>query len=207
VTLTTDRAATVTATSGAATGTVAITAAAANSIALALSPNPGTVGAPVTATITPTIGANNTAPRVVINWGDGSSDQDLGTVAAARTATHTYSATGVYSVTAVATTGSDSFTTSAAETINPAAAVAISTTTPSQSAATTFSFTVTPATTGVTPQSVVVDFGDGTSVNLGAITSATTVTHRFSAGSYTVKATQTNTNGTSSSATVVVTAT
>jgi PKD repeat protein len=69
-------------------------------------------------------------------------------------------------------------------------------------------FTVTPAATA-NPQNVRIDFGDGSEeVDLGAVTSATTVTRRYSsAGQYTVRVTQTNVNGTTSTAVIVITAT
>lgn len=70
--------------------------------------------------------------------------------------------------------------------------------------ATTFVFTVTPAQ-GSTPVDVTVDFGDGQSVGLGAITSATAVPHQYgSTGSKVIRATQTNPDGTTASAVVVV---
>ncbi|HTM02538.1 MAG TPA: Ig-like domain-containing protein [Vicinamibacterales bacterium] len=207
VTLTTDRTATVTAASGGKSATVAVTAATANSLSITLAPNPGTVGNAVTATVTPTIGANNAPPRVTINWGDGSSAQDLGTLAGSRTVTHVYATTGVFTVTGQATTGTETAETSVAETINPAGGVSVSANPTSGTTATSFSFTITPATNGVTPQNVSVDFGDGTSaLSLGAITSSTTVTHTYSStGTKSVVVTQTNTNGGTSTGAVVVT--
>jgi hypothetical protein len=207
VTLTTDRTATVTAASGGKSATVAVTAATANSLSITLAPNPGTVGNPVVATVTPSVGANNTPPRVTINWGDGSSPQDLGLLAGSRTATHVYATTGVFTVTGQAVTGTETAETSVAETINPAGGVSVSANPTSGPTSTTFSFTVTPATNGVTPQNVSIDFGDGSSVvNLGPITSATTVTHSYgSSGAKTVVVTQTNTNGSTTTGAVVVT--
>ena len=207
VTLTTDRTATVTAASGGKSATTTVTAATANSLSITLAPNPGTVGNPVVATVTPTVGANNTPPRVTINWGDGSSPQDLGLLAGSRTVTHVYATTGVFTVTGQAVTGTETAETSVAETVNPAGGISVSANPTSGPTSTTFSFTITPATNGVTPQNVSIDYGDGTTaVNLGAITSSTTVTHTYSAtGAKTVVVTQTNTNGGTSTAAVVVT--
>jgi hypothetical protein len=54
-----------------------------------------------------------------------------------------------------------------------------------------------------------VDFGDGsTAVDLGPIAGPTVVTRRYnSAGTYPVRATQTNTNGTTGTGVVIVTVT
>jgi PKD repeat protein len=67
---------------------------------------------------------------------------------------------------------------------------------------------VTPAA-AANPKNVRIDFGDGSDpIDMGAVTSATTITKRYSSpGQYTVRVTQENVNGTSSTAVVVVTAT
>ena len=68
-----------------------------------------------------------------------------------------------------------------------------------------FVFTVTPATAnGV--KDVTIDFGDGNSQDLGAITSAAAISHKFSSsGIYTVKATEIDGAGNTTNAIVVVT--
>ena len=74
--------------------------------------------------------------------------------------------------------------------------------------ATAFNFTITPAQ-GSLVQSVVVDFGDGISTDLGSISSATRIGHKYeAAGTMVVRVTQTNIDGSRSSAVtaVVVTA-
>ena len=69
---------------------------------------------------------------------------------------------------------------------------------------TTFVFTVTPAQGG-TVQSVLVDFGDGSSTDLGPISSPASVAHQYAAaGTMVVRVTQTNTDGSTSSAVVTV---
>ena len=90
----------------------------------------------------------------------------------------------------------------------PASVAVSATPTSGPAASTTFVFTVTPAASA-NPQNVRIDFGDGSEeVDLGAVTSATTVTRRYgSAGQYTVRVTQTNVNGTTSTAVIVITAT
>lgn len=77
-------------------------------------------------------------------------------------------------------------------------------TTPPEAGAAT-AFTVTPVSGGDPLRNVVVDFGDGTSVNLGAISGATSVTHVYTrTGQYRVTATATDINGfTSSSSTII----
>jgi hypothetical protein len=55
---------------------------------------------------------------------------------------------------------------------------------------------------------VTIDFGDGDSIDLGAINAASTVSHRYgSAGSYSVKASETDGSGNNTTAVTVVTVT
>lgn len=207
VQLTTTVAATVTArlTGGAVTGTVSVAVAVPNSIAVSLSSATVTAGTPVTLTVTPTVGSGNSASRVTISWGDGATD-DLGIVPNARSVSHVYSTPGSYAITATGSTGEIAST---VVTVSAAPSVTISASpTSGKFDTTTFAFTITPAP-NTQPSSVRVNFGDGTAeINLGAITTATTVTKRYAVdGQYTVRVTQTNTNGSSSTAVVVVTAT
>lgn len=208
--LTTNRTATVTARVGsgdtARTGTVTINAATANSISVAVTPTTTNAGAPVTLTVTPTVGANNVAPRVSVNWGDGRTD-DLGTVAAARTVSHIYTTAGTYNIVATATADGETTSASAPVTITPSSVTVSATPTSGPQATTTFSFTITPAP-NQTARNVGIDFGDDSSRELGAITQATTVTKRYSApGQYTVRVTQLNENGTTSTAVIIITVT
>ena len=204
VSLTTNRKATVTASAGAATpATVDVNANPAASVTLAVSPsNPG-VGQPVLLTVTP---ATDTAPEVVIDWGDGNSSS-LGTVRAAQTIGHSYRSPGNYGITAVANQDGITYQTSTAVTVAPPPSVAISVSPSSGTTTTTFVFTVTPATAnGV--KDVTIDFGDGDSIDLGAINAASTVSHRYgSAGSYSVKASETDGSGNNTTAVTVVTVT
>ena len=175
VTLTTNRPAKVTAVAGGATAvSTDIAVGTPTSVTLGVAPNPGTVGQPVTLTVTPAAG---TSPRVVVTWGDGNAS-DLGTVAAARGVTHTYSSPGNYTISATATGDGDTFATSTTETINAAPGVTLTASPTSGPMTTVFAFTITPPT-GSTARSATIDFGDGNSIDLGAITSATTVTHRY----------------------------
>ena len=63
---------------------------------------------------------------------------------------------------------------------------------------------ITPAR-GTPVANVTVDFGDGDATNLGAISGETFVTHRYqSGGTYPIRATQLNANGSTNTATLVV---
>ena len=61
----------------------------------------------MTLTVTP---AADTAPSVVVDWGDGSSS-NLGVVSAAQAATHAYTSAGSYGITATATDNGNAFST------------------------------------------------------------------------------------------------
>jgi hypothetical protein len=201
VQLTTTRKATVTATVGAQSKTVDVTPNAAASVTLATSPASPVAGQAVLLTITP---ATDTAPTVVVDWGDGNTSS-LGVIRAAQVIAHAYRTAGTYAITAVATEDGLGFQTSSAVTVAPPPSVALSASPNTGTTATNFVFTVTPATaSGV--KDVTIDFGDGATQDLGSITSAATVSHRFGgAGTYTVKATQTDGNGSSTTAITVVT--
>jgi hypothetical protein len=201
VSLTTTRKATVTASAGAATpATVDVNANAAASVTLSTSPSNPAVGQPVLLTVTP---ATDTTPDVFIDWGDGSSSS-LGTVRSAQTVGHSYRNAGSYGITAVANQDGVTFQTATAVTVAPPPSVAISVSPSTGTTATTFVFTVTPAT-GNGVKNVAIDFGDGDSRDLGSITSAATVSHRFgSTGTYTIKTTETDGSGNTTTAISVV---
>ena len=189
VQLTTNREAVVTARAGgeadeltvevAAVGTVTLTATAADS------------GQPTSLLVTPTSG---TAPRVTISWGDGQ-QSDLGVVSTARTVTHIYESPGTFTITATATDNGETNTTSTTVVITPPDAVGLTVSPTTGTTANTFTFTVTPNTAaGV--QNVTIDFGDGTSRDLGAITAATPVSNRYgSPGTYVIRVVQTTATG------------
>jgi PKD repeat protein len=198
VQLTTNREATVTAAVGSKSGTATVTIAAQATVTLTATAGPA--GTPTSVTVTP---ATGTAPNVVINWGDGAT-QSLGLVATARTVTHVYDQPGTYTVTADASEGGDTVSTSTVVTVaaRPAPTLTVNPTTGTTS--TNFVFTITPATAGGV-RGVQIDFGDGSSQDLGPVTSVTTASHRFSsAGNYPVRVTQTDASGGTSSSVVVV---
>lgn len=201
VQLTTTRKATVTASVGTQSKTVDVAVTTAASVTLSTSPSNPTAGQAVLLTITP---AADTSPTVVIDWGDGN-QSSIGVVQSAQTVGHTYRSAGSYGVTAVATQDGVSSQTSTAITVGPPPSVAISASAGTGTTATNFVFTVTPATAnGV--KDVTIDFGDGDSQDLGSITSAATVSHRFgNTGTYTIKATETDGSGNTTTAITVVT--
>ncbi len=205
VQLTTNRESVVTAAVSGKQGTVTVTVGA--TAGVTLTATGAAAGLASSVVVTPTAG---TSSRVVLTWGDGTSS-DLGLVSAISTATHVYSNPGTYTIGATATDGTQTFTTSAIVTVAARPSVTIAVTSPAggsgPAATTTFQFTVTPnAANGV--RNVKVDFGDGsTALDLGAITTAASVTHQFAAGTYTVRATQTDSNNADTTAVVAVTAT
>jgi len=97
--------------------------------------------------VTPEVGANNTAPRVVVDWGDGSTT-DLGFVPAARTVVHTYLKAGFYTITATAVSdGGDTSSTSTFVTVTAqppiGLAITASPTTPRVNDTVTFTANIT----------------------------------------------------------------
>ena len=188
VALTTNREATVSARAGNQTATATVTVATAGTVALTTAPANPTSGTPVTLTVTP---ATGTTPRVVVSWGDGSTE-DLGVVAAARSATHVYQRSGAYTITATATADGETHTNTTPVTVGSGASVTLSDPEPrSPTVGQPVVFTVTPAT-GTSPR-VVLEWGDGTSTDLGTVTAARSVAHTYAeAGTYIVTATATS---------------
>jgi PKD repeat protein len=87
----------------------------------------------------------------------------------------------------------------------PTIAIAPTTTTPVEEQPTNFTVTVTPVTGGSAVQHVQVDFGDGQSQSLGALTGSTTVAHVYRRqGTYAVSATVTDVNGDSNTVTTTI---
>ncbi len=200
VQLTTNRETTVTASVGARQNTVTVGINPPATVTLV--PGTALVGQPMSLKVTPTTG---TAPRVVVNWGDGS-DTDLGIVAFERTITHTYGDSGSYTLTATSTDGGESFTNSVTVTVSPrpSPTVTASSTTPTTGVAVTF--TVTAGTGGAGLRNLKIDFGDGGEVDLGTPATAVQVTHSFSSGgTYTVRVTQTDGTGAETFGIIVIT--
>jgi adhesin/invasin len=201
VLLSTSRNATVTAVAGAKSATVSVTANAAASVTLAVSPSNPTVGQAVLLTITP---GTDTAPDVTVDWGDGNASS-VGVVRSAITVAHSYKNPGSFAIVVTGNQDGSAFQTSTAVAVTPAPSVTISASPNAGTTATVFVFTVTPAANnGV--KDVTIDFGDGNAQDLGAITSAAGISHKYSStGSYTVKATETDGAGNTTNAITVIT--
>ena len=203
--LTTNQTTTVTATvstagaTAAVTANVVITALAAPTVAITGCTATQSVGVAVNCTITPTFATGGAAIRnLTINWGDGSGEQPLGGTSAT-SASKVYTSAGTYTMTASATDlnsqrGSASFT-FVVNRILPTVTIAASATSGSVGAPITF--TVTPAPNPPQPiTNVTVDFGDGSTRDLGAISSATTIAKAYnSEGTFNVVATVTDQSG------------
>ena len=209
-TLTTTRTSKVTATVAAKTGDVTVTVVNAPAVAVT-GPTTATAGLPANFTITPTVPAGGAPMRdVVVNWGDGTEPRNLGPITSATTVSHTFARADSYTVTATATDqtgqqGNGSFSVNVSRvlpTIGITCPATAFTNTPA-------AYTVTPPANSTFPvQNVTVDFGDGTTRDLGQITGPTSFTKTYTrADGYTVTATVTDTNGQrgSSSCAVIVT--
>lgn len=211
VQLNTNRTAKVTAAVGSKTADFTITALAAPAVTVSGCSTTPVVGVAVNCTITPTVPTGG-APitSVTVNWGDGTGDQNLGPITGATTVSHLYTRADNYTVTATATDASGQVGRgSAAVNIGRSLpTVTITCPTGTTSVGVAGSFTVTPATNPPIPISnITVDFGDGTSRNLGAPTGPTSFTKSYGAeGGYTATATITDNAGQrgSSSCSVIV---
>ena len=187
--------------------TIEVRASTVASFTLAVEPTNPSAGQPVRLTITPSA-ATGPAPRVSVNWGDGSV-QDIGTVAAARSVTHTYGAPGFFTISATGTSpDGDEFSNAIPVTVAQQPPVQVTANPTSAPVGTPFTFTITP-TTGALIQEIKINYGDGTEDNLGAISTQTTRQHTYSGpiGSRTVTVTQTETNGRVTIATITITLT
>ncbi len=204
--LTTNQTTTVTATvstagaTAAVTANVVITALPVPTITLACPTTTQSVGVAVNCTATATVTSGGSAiQNLTINWGNGSGERSFGNAAGASVVSNTYTAPGTYVVTAAATDINSQRATAVATVVVqrnlPTITIAASATTGSVGAPITF--TVTPATTPPQPiTNVTVDFGDGTSRDLGAISSVTTIAKAYNTeGTFNVVATVTDQSG------------
>jgi PKD repeat protein len=204
------------ATSGQASGTVTVGVASSPTLVITPPTTPPTSGLPATFTfVTTAATTNGSAVRdVTVNWGDGAT-QDLGALTGTASVSHVYRSAGTFTVTGNVTDAfgnvsavSTSVTvnqTSLGLTITPPA------TAPSAGLPAAFTIAVTAPPAGDVIRNVHIDWGDGASQDLGAISGSTTVSHVYqNAGSFPVSATLTDTVGNSStvgsSVTVVATA-
>jgi hypothetical protein len=138
-----------------------------------------------------------------VNWGDGTPTQDLGAITGSNQVSHTYGSTGSHTIVAtVVDTFGTTVPVSTSVVVNPRPQPTVSltgpTTTPTVGTVTVFTGSVAPAANGAAViQSVVMDFGDGTTQSLGAITGTSiAMPHVYQAsGTFTATLTATDSNG------------
>jgi Big-like domain-containing protein/PKD domain-containing protein len=171
---------------------------------VALSANPSTVppsGGTVTLTAVVLDASGNRLANVPVSF-----STTAGTLSATQATTNANGEATVELVTNGATTvTARAGTVSGTAQITPGGAISLTVNPTTGQIGANFNFTVTPASGA---QNVSIDFGDGSSQDLGAITSTSTVGHRYATpGTYVARATQTNIGGAASSAVVTVTVT
>lgn len=200
-TLITSESASVTAQAGGATDTIDVVFPGALNLVVA-SPADGAaaeVGQIVTFRLTPD--AEATFTDVIVNFGDGTPEQNLGRVTAERTFQHIYNQRGTYTITARGTTTTGSTATaSVLVQINDRAPLTVNVTTPTPNVTlvsnAVISFTAT-ATAGAANTAVAIsrvdwDFGDGN----GRTTTGLTTTYRYNTiGNFTVRVRVISTDG------------
>ena len=208
VQLTTSKAATVTATAGGKNATVAVAVNSAPSVTLAAVTTSPTAGAPFSFTVTPNTGST---PDVTVDFGDNTT-QNLGAVSAARTVTHTYSSPGSFIVAArsIDSSTNETASTTLAVTIGARPVATVKLAQGHDHKPRRFRKRVHGGAGrrcgGASCSSIAVDFGDGSSGTIGAVSAAATIAHTYTtAGTYTVKATLTDTGGFTSTASQSVT--
>jgi hypothetical protein len=213
VNLTTNRTTRITVTAGSKTGDFTLTALSPPTVVLNCgTTRTATVGVPITCTVTATVGGGNassSAPiqNVTINWGDGTGEQALGAATGETAVAHTYSSSGTFQVQAAATDANSQRGTHLITLTVTRAIPTITITGPATgTVGVSVIFTVIPPSNPSVPtSSVVVDFGDGTTRNLGAITAQQSVTKVYtSPGVFTVSATITDNVGTRNTSTTSI---
>jgi hypothetical protein len=193
------------ASSGQASGSVTISVAGAPQLTITAPTTPLNAGVAAAFTFEVTPAATNPSPirSVTVNWGDGQPIQDLGAITGKNLVSHTYGSTGSFTITATVT---DTFGTtvpvSTSVVVNPRPQPVVNltgpTTTPTVGTNTVFTGSVAPAAnSGAVIQSVVMDFGDGTTQPLGAITGTSiALPHVYmTSGTFTATLTATDSNG------------
>lgn len=155
VTLTTTATTTVQAAAGAKTATVTVNVKARSLTSLSASPSSTTAGTPVTFTVT--LASNANVSNIHLDYGDGSA-ADLGS---STTASHPYSAPGIYTATATANDGSSASTQVTVGSLQ----VTLTANPTSASRGTPIAFTVGGAS-GVAVKNFVFTYDDGTTDTL-----------------------------------------
>jgi PKD repeat protein len=190
---------------GQASNTVTVDVAGTPTLQIALATtqtNPPTAGVAVAFTFTATVEPTNKSPirSVIVSWGDGQTS-NLGAITGATTNSHVFASPGTYIVSGTVT---DSFGTSSSSsisvTINPkpqaTVALKVDTTNPTAGTDVQFTGTVTAAAnTNTVIQSVMMDYGDGNTQDLGSTSGTITLHHVYqNGGNYTATLTATDSN-------------
>ena len=196
-----------------ASSSMVVQVAEAPGIAVGITSSPATpgVGEPVTFTVTITPPENGPAVRqAVIDFDDGTTES-LGALSGTTTVAHVYGKPGSLVVTVAAEDAAGrQYTASVGITVAAAPLVAVSLTAspaaPVKDRPVTFTVAVTPPRNGPMVDKVLIDFDDGTTESLGALTGTTTVAHIYRrAGSYVVKLAAHDTAGRQSGASIGIT--
>jgi hypothetical protein len=216
VVLTTNQAATVTAsvgaqassgtggdssnTAGTASATVNITVSAAPTVLITPPSTSPSKGLPATFTFVVTPAAQNGSAirSVSVNWGDGAVES-LGSISGSQSATHVFVHDGTFSISATVTDAAGGTNTASTSVVvipvpRPTIIIQFSPVPAHVNTQTTVSIQITvPAGIGITE--TVVDFGDGTKATLGGAASASPQHVYTNTGTYTVTVTVTDTSG------------
>jgi Big-like domain-containing protein/PKD domain-containing protein len=197
--------------SGQASATVTINIAAAPTLVITAPTTPPSSGLPSQFTFAVTVPTANgsTVRNLTVNWGDGEV-QNLGAVTGSAVVAHTYRSPGSYVITGTVTDSSGNVVTvSTGVIVNPAAltlTITPPTAPPSANLPASFTIVVGTLPPGDAVRNVHLDWGDGTSQDLGAVSGSTTVSHIFRAsGTYTISATLSDTAGNTISNSTTVT--
>jgi adhesin/invasin len=199
-------------TSGQASGTVTVNVSAAPTLVITPPTTAPSAGLPASYTFAVTAASSNgSAVRdVTVSWGDGAT-QDLGAITGSQVVYHIYRNTGTYTITAILTDafGNRSPVSTVVSVIPvPRPSINIQAT-PGQTGTNTATFTITvTAPSGIAIQDVTINFGDGTSQDLGGAPTGTlsNIIHTYaSAGQKNVQVTVLDSAGQSTVGTTTVT--
>lgn len=184
---------------GQASGSVTVNVVPAPTIVITPPTTPPSAGLPAAFTIAVTVPPGGSAVRDVrVTWGDGGS-QSLGALSGSQVVSHVFSSDGTYSVSATVTdsagnVSSVSTTVTVIPVPQPTIVITYSPVPARVNTQTTINILVT-VPQGISVRSTAINFGDGTSANLGGATSAA-VPHVYTLqNTYTVTVTVQDTAG------------
>jgi len=172
---------------GQASATITVNVAALPDLVITPPTTPPSAGLPAAFTFKVTIPTNGSAVRdVIVSWGDGTAHQSLGSFGSSggttATVSHVYSKAGNYNITATLTDANGNVVTQQTSvTVIPVSrpTIVVTPTPPSVTVGGTITFKVEVTTpSGIGVQNTTIDFGDGTTQNLGGATTAT-VPHSY----------------------------